>query len=707
MTKWLSFSIAISLALSLTVQAQKSPEDLARRAAHDDMLVKFTAGDFTAAKALAREFLAKYPPKPGEFSQAQDVLDDQPPTENCSAWYPPNEKLPKDWYQLTLDQQRAFYHGLQKSRLPAEFDDWDAARQIDYLVSHLDHVWAQQSGWPGGTDLKEDIHVARLIQIGDPAMPRLIEAIEKDNRLTRATNFWRMGVGGSIRTVREAALVAVIDITRTSEFTDHFTSLVFGDHEAENAPEVARILREYWAKYGALPFQDRPMAILADHDASTKLRQHAALNLVGRAIWMIDFKTENYPLGTHPVIGKYKNPTVAEAIVAALHEDLARHDSRQPAPKDENADASVFNLSDADVLDYQRSELEQHYLNALLALGDVRVVPDLAKLFENDRTWRFRHELAGVMHRFGNSAGLETITQEFESGKLKAFPWRPSGNSFDGSPADDFTALQKRLRGLSGLLKDTPFEARLYRAASALDHPLRHALAGAITVSPQNPVRGLVTSNFDPNGGLSLPSLAVVDFLRTLLDDRTPDSEYAQYSPATHTWQYRHAAAPTLSTHVFGFPDCFPEHHPDAPDKAFKDAMSWFDSVRPALRPATPEELAAVQEVLKGPPSDPFAQLTENVRLPWMPTIAALRQPATKEDVAQGRAAFSLPNSKLAESPALPAFGRIKDELDDVVYLFQAEQDETGQIHLGGIRNHHGPFRLKLQDLEKITPIIK
>ena len=99
---------------------------------------------------------------------------------------------------------------------PAEFENWDVQKKVAYWIDALDEVDAQQMGQPGGVSLAEDRRVEALIKLGDAAVPALIDAIEKDERLTRSVHFWRdFSSDRTVLAVREAATFGRhVDIAR-------------------------------------------------------------------------------------------------------------------------------------------------------------------------------------------------------------------------------------------------------------------------------------------------------------------------------------------------------------------------------------------------------------------------------------------------------------------------------------------------------------
>ena len=125
-----------------------------------------------------------------------------------------------------------------------------------------------------------DRRVAALIEIGDPAVPALIDAVEKDGRLTRSVHFWRdFSRDRTVLSVREAALTAVMSILKVRVFEPASTGDNFTARGEDTAVKTAQRLREYWKTYGGLPFDERMMKTLADPKADFEAVREAAHNL--------------------------------------------------------------------------------------------------------------------------------------------------------------------------------------------------------------------------------------------------------------------------------------------------------------------------------------------------------------------------------------------------------------------------------------------
>src|SRR5205085_118231 len=95
--------------------------------------------------------------------------------------------------------------------------------------------------------------------------------------------------------------------------------------------------------------------------------------------------------------------TAAEAIVAAMDRDLK-------AVAAENEDAGWK--------ERRAGEAEREYLDALVALGDKRVAPTLAKRAGAAATLGSRRRLALAVLHLGDPKPLEELAKAFEKGSL-------------------------------------------------------------------------------------------------------------------------------------------------------------------------------------------------------------------------------------------------------------------------------------------------
>jgi hypothetical protein len=137
--------------------------------------------------------------------------------------------------------------------------------RVPQLVDRLEDVKARQWGQPGGVSLGEDPIVKALIDVGPPAVDALIEAIEKDTRLTRSVHFWRdFARSRSLLGVHEAAYVAMAGIVELSFFQPRSTGDDLSARGAEGRKELAGELRAYWVKWRGVEKEERWYRVLAD-----------------------------------------------------------------------------------------------------------------------------------------------------------------------------------------------------------------------------------------------------------------------------------------------------------------------------------------------------------------------------------------------------------------------------------------------------------
>lgn len=155
--------------------------------------------------------------------------------------------------------------------------------RVRAIIDELEEVDARQWGQPGGVNLAADPRVQALIQIGETAIPALIDALERDERLTRSVHFWRdFSRHRSVLGAHEAAYTAIAAILRQDFFRIGSTSDdLSGRGPAGRAELVARV-REYWTRMSGIPPHERALRTLADDRATPEQWSTAAVNLVSR-----------------------------------------------------------------------------------------------------------------------------------------------------------------------------------------------------------------------------------------------------------------------------------------------------------------------------------------------------------------------------------------------------------------------------------------
>ena len=323
---------------------------------------------------------------------------------------------------LRRRQKKGTFGKAPPEKWPDGFDKWDAARKVAHLIDALDEVDARQDGQPGGVAFASDRRVKALIAVGDPAVPALIDAVEKDERLTRSVHFWRdFARQRTVLSVREAALTAVMSILRVRFFEPRSTGDNFTGRGDDGARKTAERMRAYWKEYGKFPFDERMMKVLTDPKSNPDAALEAAYNLahlgeertLGTTVW--SGRTGPPSDKPNPAVAKFSKPTVAEAILAALDRELKAHDAGE---KDDRHD-------------YRREQIENAYLGALVDLGDERVAPELAKRGAAAKAVRMRCNWAYAGHLLGDPKPFQAFADDFRAGKVAGRP-RRSGQGRGG-----------------------------------------------------------------------------------------------------------------------------------------------------------------------------------------------------------------------------------------------------------------------------------
>ena len=338
--------------------------------------------------------------------------------------YPSQAKLVGQVAEVVADlerrQKKGTFGKTPDEPLPKEFNSWNAERKLTYLIDSLDEVDARQFAMPGGIFLGDDPRVQALIDLGEMAVPRLIDTVEKDERLTRSAYYGRVWDPDRwVLGVREAALTALMTILQTrlhhDEDPQHTNAKrTFTSQGPEYAKIVAGRYRDYWAANGKLSIDERMMRVLADPKASHEAWREAADNLAnlvyGRKILHTMGETWRSGSDGRPssALAKFKNPTAAEAILAAMDREL-------------------------DSVDADQSEIEAVYLPLLGTLRDPRIATEAVRRWIAAKTSWSVHHWAFVAHRSGDSGPITQLARELKQGKLK-FPARRQSRISNNSP---------------------------------------------------------------------------------------------------------------------------------------------------------------------------------------------------------------------------------------------------------------------------------
>jgi hypothetical protein len=376
----------------------------------------------------------------------------------------PDDKT--DWFpqggEMLAELQRREREGTFGKPPPAtpkEIASWPVNQRIDYWISRLEDVDSRSIEHGGFIQLYNDARVDALIKIGDPAVPALIDCLDRDRRLTRSMHLGRESdFQGTVIGVREAALTAIMCILRTREFQAERASQNFTARGPDVARGMARRLRDYWRRYGHLPFDERMMAILQAPDTHPEIRQEAASNLeqLGGELRYSSAgnpyakaRNEGVP---NPALAKFKNPTVAEAILRAMDLDLAYYDRQR---------------TDSDVY-AERRTVPYTYLEELQLLGDRSILPALQARLAGPMDSAMRVRMTGVCFAFDDLASVQALCSEFRRGKLLP---HSAANRWPPFPYDETLVLTQTVELLLQAQSRVPACDGALRAIAREDHP--------------------------------------------------------------------------------------------------------------------------------------------------------------------------------------------------------------------------------------------
>jgi hypothetical protein len=568
--------------------------------------------------------------------------------------------------------------------LPEGFSRWNKKKQLAFLLESLHDTEDYLPGLRGTNRLQSSPRVAALIKIGEPAVPAVLDMLEKDPGMTRcAQGPSKWASLATVQPVREAALAVLSEILGVRQLDPY-------DLEAEDlwgSPQdlakAAVAARAYWKAFGPLTFEERMMRVLADPGSSFPALREAAANLAGKigpddTIWPILVKDHK----PRPAILKFNNPTAAQAIIAAMDRDLA-HDDAQPQT------------------DHNRAYHEPHYFSALIRLGDRRIAPELARRAADENNALMRLRWAYASHRLGNSTALRTFADDFAASKVVL--------SSDDEGAPSRWQLEHTVEYLAAV-KLPEADRALFRLAEK-NHRY-HAAA----------VRGLIDRQvvYDSPGSF-LDHPCCVPILRELLDDTTLTKTSLKISenenglirrnfgggvgwtrmPAILADPKQRKAATDLrrcdlAGQMAGLIAGLPEYHP-----LLKDAETRLAAMRKALDrfPGEYRTLTPTEKVI-------IAGNTYEVR--FAPKVLSLGRPATAGDVKAGKAIFHLDGRGKLAAVELPARGTFKRHANDkdtrCGLLVQAEVRPNGEIVYGVIERHAVGTR-SASEFADVTPL--
>jgi hypothetical protein len=562
-------------------------------------------------------------------------------------------------------RQRADTLGRPAPGWPPGFHAWNDSRKVAYLIDTLDEI----AGRPGAdSDPTEHPRVRALIELGDAAVPALLLAAERDDRLTRFVEHQQSPVDRDEQPVevREVARQSVRRILRVSHLDPHAP-----EDADDNLSPLAR-LRQYWAMYGHLPFPDRMITILTDAGAQPHARAEAAEFLAsyvppGRSSW-----------GRHPVPGRpgpmADRPAVGDAILAALDSERERGGRRR-----------------------RPTSVEGSYLRSLVKLGDRRTGPELARRSQEEAAVRARVVYADAAHRLGESGPLLTLARELADGAVPLGPQRGgyrSSRAVPDSLAELFRALVQ-----CGLPEA---EEALYALADQ-GHPYRGPV-----------LRDLLASNRPGEFPWAYHPFSVA-VLRTALTDPRPTrthyylrgDEFEIMGPGK---MIRHALPPGAT----GW-------HEHVEERVCDEAATWLAELVvgvPEPNPLRPDADAVLADMrtslLRYERRLRLLTFNDQMRLgvrriepAFLPDIRPLGRPATAADVREGWAVFELNGNGRVSDVALPAWILFKSEANEAFPAWglavQAEVGPHGAV-MYGVIDRHAIRAVKADEVERIEP---
>jgi hypothetical protein len=647
--------------LTLAREANDSAEELRGRlasAANQSMVSAYREGAFDEALEHGRRLLRLYPKEAEKSTQARAVVAE------------------------VRRRQKSGRAGRQPPKLPDGFQTWKADQKLAYLLDNLDEVCKQESA------LAAIVGDPALIALAEPAVPKLIDMVEGDERLTRSVDWVEHVVS-----VRETALATVLEILDVAYLDPTAAEQENAAHNKEAARRTAARLRAYWKKYGGMPYDERMMKVLTDPQANVGALHEAARNLVwpddGRIFGLHSTMTfqSGRPRGI-PAVDKFRRPSAAEAILAAMDRHLADDEAQPPEKRDED----------------RRCKLEDGYLDLLADLGDARILPALRQRCRLAPTPRLRRKWASVCRKLGDAGPLKAFARDFQAGNVllpihkieKVDEWeRPAARELKCIMEDLACARM-------------PEADRALLALTHADHPA-HALAVRLVLE----------------GAPRLAHPCRLCFLRQALDDATPTGWVYQIEDG-HVYGHREslrisstsgckvpailadpakrrdkaaecggdAAAAQLSASVLGMP----EYHvllrdADRRRQAIK-VKETCDRFRESFRLLRLEERQA---------------LDCEWEIAFMPDMPPLGRPATEFDVRAGKAIFHLDGKGQLADLKLPAAGTLKSgdkkEGEKRVLIVQAEVGPDGEVLYGIIGK--GQIRMaREKEMAAVAPLV-
>jgi hypothetical protein len=514
---------------------------------------------------------------------------------------------------------------------------------LDSVVTDFGH--RREEGEPPPAFGRERL-MQMLVRFGDPAVPALLDVLERDRRLTRIT----FDLDGWSRGGRFVPLVAVHDLAELAlqEILglQEFPAVAGETDEMPDNERAARRIRQYLKDHESLSRDERLMKRLADPAAH--IRIEAAIKLgQGNGSW-----------GRRPGGRPFEESTLRGW-----------------------------------------GESESTFLDALVRLGDHRVGPELVRraAAAGDPDLRFRYARAAA--DLGAGAAWVRLARDAERGTIPLASGVTAQIEMP-EPERREVELRRLVRGL--IESNTPAAERALDAMTDPAHPYFPTARGALLAANSDAVwtthpfclsvlrrsltdrrltgetyayqlRGNVVAG--PSDRRTIANWPVEWEVEGRILDKAPERTCD-------------TSAILLSDLVFGAPF----YHPLCTDADARLAAltTFVDKYRWRARPMTESERSVL--------------LDDRGLSVFIPVIKPLGRAATAADVKAGRAVFHLNGNGRVWAGAIPARVRVRSEPSSGRFsqglVVQAEADADGKAVFGVIFRHE----LRMVRADEIEP---
>lgn len=604
--------------------------------------------------------------------------------------YPQAEAIVAD---LRRRQKRETFGKKPQPDLPADFEKWSVEKKVAWLIESLDEI--EKSGRPL-EGILSDGRVKKLIAIGTPSVPALIETIETDKRLTRYVAFKGRKFSGygyveSVRSIATNAVLKILDVSILSILPEGEYHVTDSDADAK---AVAAHLRAYWRKSRNVPFIELMLRILNDPNSIGSATREAADKLARHVRAAGGIKVLQKP--SKSTSTRSATPTFAQAILAAMDRDLKQH-------LDEPAKA------------WDRRIIERQYFDSIIELGDGEITGELARRYQAARTTGERRLAAYTAFCLGERRPMADFARRVETGTLTL-------------PKNDDPSLNAEDQAVNLELRDLVDD--LIRAGTPEANRALFAIA-----TPQHPYCAVATSmileiypqDLDVYPPGSVENRAwfchpyCLRILRREMDNKARTDETERIHG--HKWS-RGTRSRGVEGDIPAFlrnsgPRWIAARRFDQAAERMADLIFGSPPYSPLLEDAS-KRLAAIKSLVDRFPGR-YRRLTplelkslgsSQDEVLFIPDIRQLTRPATKADVAAHEALFSLNGNRSLAHLQLPAVAIPKgghSTLDETgrprrFLILQAEIDARGNP-VYGVVGAGGPRMARADEFSEIKPI--